>query len=373
MFANQLQFLSEQNLLTPMYAKFYGLATPPFQLTPDARFFFESTVHRQAMAYLVYGLHHAEGFIIITGEVGAGKTILVDNLLSTIDQSNFVVAKIVTTQLAGDDLLHLVAGGFGIAKEGLAKGSLLQRINDYRSGAATQRQTRVADRRRGAEPVFRGPRRVAHAVQHHRRQDHGVTELFARPAAVPCDPRQPAFGTAAPAGDRGLSFGAVERGRDQGLYRAPVAPGGLEGRSAIHRRLFSVDLSPYRRRTSADQHTVFEVAALRLSGRAPYASGECRRKVAKDLREEIAVVTTEPSSALHCRSQMEHRTPVPISPNASACSKKSQSTARVIKRGDRNRGQLFPKRAAVTQANRSASADRWRVSWRKLRPAGRSK
>ncbi len=114
-----------------MYTEFYRLSARPFQLTPDARFFFESTVHRQAMAYMVYGLHHAEGFIIITGEVGAGKTILVDNLLSTIDQSTFVTAKIVTTQLAGDDLLHLVAGGFGIAKEGLAKGSLLQRISDF--------------------------------------------------------------------------------------------------------------------------------------------------------------------------------------------------------------------------------------------------
>ncbi len=114
-----------------MYTEFYRLSARPFQLTPDARFFFESTVHRQAMAYLVYGLHHAEGFIIITGEVGAGKTILVDNLLSTIDQSTFVTAKIVTTQLAGDDLLHLVAGGFGIAQEGLAKGSLLQRISDF--------------------------------------------------------------------------------------------------------------------------------------------------------------------------------------------------------------------------------------------------
>ena len=114
-----------------MYAEFYGLTAQPFQLTPDARFFFESTVHRQAMAYLVYGLHHAEGFIIITGEVGAGKTILVDNLLSTIDRNTFVTVKIVTTQLAGDDLLQMVAGGFGIAKEGLAKGSLLQRINDF--------------------------------------------------------------------------------------------------------------------------------------------------------------------------------------------------------------------------------------------------
>src|SRR5271169_1907885 len=114
-----------------MYSEFYGLATRPFQLTPDARFFFESTVHRQAMAYLVYGLHHAEGVIIITGEVGAGKTILVDNLLATINESSFVTAKIVTSQLRGDDLLHLVAAGFGIAKEGLTKGALLQRISDF--------------------------------------------------------------------------------------------------------------------------------------------------------------------------------------------------------------------------------------------------
>jgi putative secretion ATPase (PEP-CTERM system associated) len=114
-----------------MYTEFYGLTAQPFQLTPDPRFFFESTVHRQAMAYLVYGLHHAEGFIIITGDVGAGKTILVENLLSTIDRSSFVTAKIVTTQLTGDDLLHMVAAGFGIAKEGLAKGPLLQRISEF--------------------------------------------------------------------------------------------------------------------------------------------------------------------------------------------------------------------------------------------------
>ena len=114
-----------------MYADFYGLSAQPFQLTPDARFFFESTVHRQAMAYLVYGLHHAEGFIIITGEVGAGKTILVENLLSTIDRNSFVTAKLVTTHLAGDDLLHLVAAGFGVATEGLSKGPLLQRLSDF--------------------------------------------------------------------------------------------------------------------------------------------------------------------------------------------------------------------------------------------------
>ena len=114
-----------------MYTEFYRLAARPFQLTPDPRFFFESTVHRQAMAYLVYGLHHAEGFISLTGEVGAGKTILVENLLSTIDRRSFVAANIVTTQLAGDDLLYMIAAGFGVAREGLAKGALLQRINEF--------------------------------------------------------------------------------------------------------------------------------------------------------------------------------------------------------------------------------------------------
>jgi general secretion pathway protein A len=114
-----------------MYAEFYGLAARPFQLTPDARYFFESTVHRQAMAYLVYGLHHAEGFIVITGEVGAGKTTLVENLLATINEDSFVTAKIVTSQLGGDDLLHLVAAGFGIVTESMAKGPLLQRISDF--------------------------------------------------------------------------------------------------------------------------------------------------------------------------------------------------------------------------------------------------
>ncbi len=114
-----------------MYAKFYGLDGLAFQLTPDPRFFFESGEHRRAMAHLTYGLHNAEGFIVITGEVGAGKTMLVDRLLSEIDAQSFVAAKIVTSQLGGDDLLHMVASGFGMDHDSLAKGSLLARLQEY--------------------------------------------------------------------------------------------------------------------------------------------------------------------------------------------------------------------------------------------------
>ena len=114
-----------------MYAKFYGFERLAFQLTPDPEFFYESTEHRRAMAHMTYGLHHAEGFIVITGEVGAGKTMLVDRLLSQIDPNSYLTARIVTSQLSGDDLLRMVVAGFGLDDGGIAKGALLARLQEF--------------------------------------------------------------------------------------------------------------------------------------------------------------------------------------------------------------------------------------------------
>ena len=114
-----------------MYAEFYKLTGLPFQLTPDPRFFFGSAGHTRAMAHLTYGLHQGEGFIIITGDVGAGKTTLVDLLLANLDKSSHVAAKIVTTQLNPDDTLGMVAVAFGLYEEGLEKAALLRRIEGF--------------------------------------------------------------------------------------------------------------------------------------------------------------------------------------------------------------------------------------------------
>jgi type II secretory pathway predicted ATPase ExeA len=76
-----------------MYADFYGLQALPFQLTPDSRFFYPSQMHRGALAYLTYGLRKCEGFVLITGDVGTGKTILVDYLLSVIDTERYLPAR----------------------------------------------------------------------------------------------------------------------------------------------------------------------------------------------------------------------------------------------------------------------------------------
>lgn len=111
-----------------MYDDHYGLTGRPFQLTPDPRFWFETATHRKAMAYLGYGLSQGEGFIVITGDVGAGKTTLVGHLMATIDPARLHVIKIVSTQIEAEDLLRMVATGLEIDAAGLSKAQLLVAI-----------------------------------------------------------------------------------------------------------------------------------------------------------------------------------------------------------------------------------------------------
>ncbi len=100
----------------------------PFQLTPDSRFFFGSKGHSRAIAHLNYGLAQGEGFIIITGEVGAGKTTLVEWLRSQMDETAFTIARVSTTQVSENDLFRLAMAGFGLADETLNKSALLHRF-----------------------------------------------------------------------------------------------------------------------------------------------------------------------------------------------------------------------------------------------------
>ncbi|MFA7667556.1 MAG: XrtA/PEP-CTERM system-associated ATPase [Burkholderiaceae bacterium] len=114
-----------------MYESFYGLSAKPFQLSPDPEFFFGSRGHRRAMAYLEYGLHQAEGFIVVTGEVGAGKTTMVHQLLRRLPVDKVLPVQVVTTQLDASDLVRVVAGGLGLEADMADKSSLLLRIEQF--------------------------------------------------------------------------------------------------------------------------------------------------------------------------------------------------------------------------------------------------
>ncbi|MEQ8783441.1 MAG: XrtA-associated ATPase [Roseibium album] len=110
-----------------MYQEFYGLSGKPFQLSPDVRFFFPSKEHKRALSFLEYGLEQADGFIVITGDVGTGKTMLVQQLLENLDPHETSVATVVTTQIKEDDLLQLAASGFGLrVSPGVGKAQLLR-------------------------------------------------------------------------------------------------------------------------------------------------------------------------------------------------------------------------------------------------------
>jgi|JI6StandDraft_1071083.scaffolds.fasta_scaffold60527_2 general secretion pathway protein A len=114
-----------------MYDEFYGLTGRPFQLTPDPRFYFESGTHRKALSYLGYGLAQGEGFIVITGEVGAGKSTLAAHLMATVDRQRLTAAQIVTSALDGEELIHVSARAFGLEVAGHDKATALAQIEAF--------------------------------------------------------------------------------------------------------------------------------------------------------------------------------------------------------------------------------------------------
>lgn len=130
-----------------MHSDYYGLRENAFLMTPDARLFYASSVHRRALSHLAYGLAQHEGFIVITGEVGAGKTTLIDRLCGDLDPAHFVVARISTTLVSGDDILRLVADAFGAPCDG-NKASILRGITQALRGTR-RRHLLIVDEAQG--------------------------------------------------------------------------------------------------------------------------------------------------------------------------------------------------------------------------------
>jgi putative secretion ATPase (PEP-CTERM system associated) len=114
-----------------MYTSYYNLSSRPFQLSPNHRFFFASKGHRRAMAYLTYGLHQREGFIVITGDVGTGKTTLVDYLAEQLMAGPFVAGRVSAGQIEAGNVLQLVAKAFQLPIGEPSQAELQQQLEQF--------------------------------------------------------------------------------------------------------------------------------------------------------------------------------------------------------------------------------------------------
>lgn len=114
-----------------MYEEYFSFAGSPFRLNPDPKFFFGSKSHNKAMAYLHYGLRQAEGFIVITGEIGAGKSMLIGHLLDQLDRTNVVAANLLTSNLEPATLLAHVLSAFRIEPANTGKSAELEAFEDF--------------------------------------------------------------------------------------------------------------------------------------------------------------------------------------------------------------------------------------------------
>jgi len=113
-----------------MYLDFYGLKQVPFSITSDPQFFFESSSHREALAALLYGIREKKGIILITGEVGTGKTTLCKALLDKLDH-NIKTSLILNPFFSSVQLIQAIVEDFGIHSDKKNKLALINNLNSF--------------------------------------------------------------------------------------------------------------------------------------------------------------------------------------------------------------------------------------------------
>jgi general secretion pathway protein A len=114
-----------------MYLNFYGFTEAPFSPTPDPRFLYNSARHREALAQLVYGVRERKGFIVLTGEVGTGKTTLLRTLLERLDPAVYRTAYVHNSALPTDGLLEYVLQDWGVKSTAATPAQRLFELNDF--------------------------------------------------------------------------------------------------------------------------------------------------------------------------------------------------------------------------------------------------
>lgn len=114
-----------------MYEQHFSLTQSPFQLSPHNDIFYASKGHQKAYSYLEYGIGKREGFIVITGEVGAGKTTLIEHLFANIDDDDLISARLAASQFNSSEILTVIADSLRVITDGHSKAKVSLAINRF--------------------------------------------------------------------------------------------------------------------------------------------------------------------------------------------------------------------------------------------------
>lgn len=129
-----------------MYESYFNFSSKPFDLLPNPDFLYLSKTHRKALSYLKYGIQERSGFILLTGEVGSGKTTIIRDLVKK-QLQNVVLAKVFNTRVDSHQLITMINDDFGLETGGKEKVTLLKELNDFliRQFASGQRCVLIID------------------------------------------------------------------------------------------------------------------------------------------------------------------------------------------------------------------------------------
>jgi len=126
-----------------MYRRFFNLQRNPFEITPDPSFLYPTQRHNEAFAALYYGVRRRKGFVVLTGEVGTGKTLLVRSLLRVLKSADIAYAYVFNSRLSELEFLQYTAGDFGLAAAGKSKSELLLSLSNFLIARHQKRLTTV--------------------------------------------------------------------------------------------------------------------------------------------------------------------------------------------------------------------------------------